>query len=151
MGAFEKMKLASFFVATSSVTSAERWTKCEPITPTEGSNLVDSNGLICAGALCERDCLSGWGPSPTTKVSCRKLEDGTFEWSTPLGPCVTCGEITPLKESIGNPPGTPKCKINKAKKMICALNCGPGYHSFGGNEGKLEPSLFANVIKVENV
>ena len=97
---FAKMKLASFFfgnyffvilwqklwqrkylnLATSSLTAAERWEQWTTIEPSEGSN-----GLICSGALCERDCMDGWGPSPTTKVSCRKLEDGTFEWSNPLG------------------------------------------------------------------
>ena len=143
--------IAYIFLATSSVTSAERWEQCTTIEPSEGSN-----GLICSGALCERDCQPGWFKSPTTKVSCRKIEDENgvrFEWSNPLGkwfsmlfkffilklrnlisgPCVTCKDITPLKNSILQPP---PCKINSKSQRVCSIKCAEGYHNFGLNEGK---------------
>ena len=49
------------------------------------------------------------------------------------GPCVTCKDITPLKDSILQPP---PCKINSKSQRVCSIKCAEGYHNFGLNEGK---------------
>ena len=57
----------------------------------------------------------------------------TFFSQLALGPCVTCNDITPLKDSILQP--TP-CKINSKLQRVCSIKCAEGYHNFGLKEGK---------------